>query len=368
MSEDNSARSTRKTVTVSASFNNCNLNATMDTGAGCSVIDYGSLEHVGLEKEIKAQDDDADELINASGDEMDIVGVVDIPVVIQSKKKVMQEFKVLNSKSHSIVLLGRDYMSKFGAVEFDFTKKKVKLGDTLINCIRFGDVRENVRVFQRTVIPARCEAVITVRCKKALSMQTVDFDPVPMKGVSGVFVSKARVTPNVRGEFQLTVVNVNEQDVHLRGRTKLGIVHQIGETIAVVEGDREKSVIDSVQFGEKLSPSELLEAQNLVKKYEQLFTDNSKKPKQTHLVNHQIITNDALPVKSKYRRIPVAWEKEVNSQVQEMLDNGIIRPSSSPWNSPIILVRKKDNTMRFVCDFRGLNNVTKKDISLATHP
>ena len=47
--------------------------------------------------------------------------------------------------------------------------------------------------------------------------------------------------------------------------------------------------------------------------------------------------------------------------MQEMLKNGIIRLSSSPWNSPIILVKKKDNTMRFVCDFRGLNNVTKKD-------
>ena len=140
VSEDNSARSTRKTVTVSASLNKCKINATMDTGAGCSVIDYGSLEHIGLENEIKALDEDADGLINASGDDMDIVGVVDIPVVMQSKKKVIQEFQVLNSKTHSIVLLGRDYMSKFGTVEFDFTNKKVKLGDTLINCIRVDDV------------------------------------------------------------------------------------------------------------------------------------------------------------------------------------------------------------------------------------
>ena len=44
-----------------------------------------------------------------------------------------------------------------------------------------------------------------------------------------------------------------------------------------------------------------------------------------------------------------------------MLDNGIIRPSSSPWNAPVILVKKKDDSMRFVCDFRGLNDVTKKD-------
>ena len=43
------------------------------------------------------------------------------------------------------------------------------------------------------------------------------------------------------------------------------------------------------------------------------------------------------------------------------LENDSICPSKSPWNSPILLVKKKDNTTRFVCYFRGLNDVTKKD-------
>ena len=50
-----------------------------------------------------------------------------------------------------------------------------------------------------------------------------------------------------------------------------------------------------------------------------------------------------------------------------MLDNGIIRPSSSPWNSPIILVKKKDGSMQFVSDFHGLNDVTKKDLYPLPH-
>ena len=355
---ENDAKATRKTVTVKASLNGHKLNSTMDTGAGNSVIDSGSLEHIRLHDKVRKLRDDDSGLINASGDDMDIVGIVDIPVTMQNCKTVLQEFKVLNTKSFSIVLIGRDFMSKFGTVTFDFEKKKVQLGKTWINCMSVRN-RENVRLMRRTTIPARCEAVIPVRCKKDLSLQVMDFEPVPVKGVPGVFVSKARVVPNVLGEFMLTVVS--EGDVDLRGRTILGSVQQIGETVAVVDTEHGLSPIDSVQFGENLSPSELAEARDLVMKYEQLFTGDSKKPKQTHLVNHRIITDDALPVKAKYRRIPAAWEKEVQDQVQEMLKNGIIRPSSSPWNSPIILVKKKDNTMRFVCDFRGLNNVTKKD-------
>ena len=58
-------------------------------------------------------------------------------------------------------------------------------------------------------------------------------------------------------------------------------------------------------------------------------------------MEHRIITTDALPVKNKPRRFPKAWEPEVDQQIIEMLENDIIRPSCSPWNAPIILVKTR---------------------------
>ena len=77
----------------------------------------------------------------------------------------------------------------------------------------------------------------------------------------------------------------------------------------------------------------------------------------TDLAMHKIETGNARPIKHP-RRIPVAKTQDVERETQDTLAKGFIEESDSPWSSPIVLVKKKDNTIRFCIDYRKLNEVT----------
>ena len=64
--------------------------------------------------------------------------------------------------------------------------------------------------------------------------------------------------------------------------------------------------------------------------------------------------------KAPYRMAPVELQ-ELKQQVQELLDQGLVRPSVSPWGAPVLLVKKKDGGMRLCVDYRELNRVTVKN-------
>ncbi len=82
---------------------------------------------------------------------------------------------------------------------------------------------------------------------------------------------------------------------------------------------------------------------------------------ETDLMQFQINTGDAPPKKQPFRRVPFAVRQEVARQLRDMQRQGVIEPSTSPWASPIVLVRKKDGSLRFCVDYRSLNSVTKAD-------
>ncbi len=75
----------------------------------------------------------------------------------------------------------------------------------------------------------------------------------------------------------------------------------------------------------------------------------------------QIETGDAYPLSQPPYRMPANKQKELEVEVKILLENGLIRPSGSPWASPVVLVAKTDGGVRLCVDYRRLNGITKPD-------
>jgi hypothetical protein len=85
-------------------------------------------------------------------------------------------------------------------------------------------------------------------------------------------------------------------------------------------------------------------------------------------VEHRIITGDARPFRKAPYRVAYTLRDEMERQVKDMLNKGVIEPSSSPWCEPCVLVPKKTNDgrpkYRFCVDFRALNKDSIRYLSI----
>ena len=113
--------------------------------------------------------------------------------------------------------------------------------------------------------------------------------------------------------------------------------------------------------------SEQKQAKELLLKWEHLFACSDLDLGKTALIKHKIDLTDQTPFKECHQHIPPHMYDNMRAHIQEMLDIGAICKSHSPWASMVVLVWKKDGSLRFCIDLRKLNNQTIKDVYLLPH-
>ncbi|XP_068122518.1 uncharacterized protein [Hyperolius riggenbachi] len=112
---------------------------------------------------------------------------------------------------------------------------------------------------------------------------------------------------------------------------------------------------------EQLNDNEKSALNQLFERNKEVFSIDESDLGCSDKIRHEIRTDTAGPIRERYRYIPPNLFQEVKQMLEQMLAANVIEPSSSPWAAPIVLVKKKDGSLRFCVDYRKLNSVTIKD-------
>ena len=97
--------------------------------------------------------------------------------------------------------------------------------------------------------------------------------------------------------------------------------------------------------------------------FQDVFSKDKLDIGQTHLMEAEIDTGDAKPVRIRPRPMAQSMEEKGRKTIEQMEKRGLIQPSKSPWASNVTLVRKPNGKIRITIDYRGLNAVTQVPVS-----
>ena len=156
------------------------------------------------------------------------------------------------------------------------------------------------------------------------------------------------------------VTNMSDKSVTLAPKTALANVH-LASTV-LDRFDRDKTPFDKeVDYGEPkadiseidCNEEELTEAQGtqvrgLLERMSHVFASGDRDLGCANGLEPEIHLREELPFKEPYRRVPPAQLEEFRDAISDLLDTGVISKSKSPYASPVVLVKKKDKTLR-VC-------------------
>lgn len=274
--------------------------------------------------------------------------------------KSNQEIKlyVFNFHDYFDCLIGVDVIEGLG-IKINL---KERILETKSEKIKLEVYNTETELHKVEVFP-ECEQVIELRVKNIQNGEVL----IPEKKLGGCTIQEGVATV-VNGKTYCTIHNPTSQQFTLT--TRPIVMEEFTEHYTTSSNLNHMTTNPHFSFDlirtEHLNEEEKRLLENILEKYKDIFHIDGNNLSFTNEIKHVIHTHDEVPVYTKPYRYPQIHRDEVRTQINKMLEQGIIRPSYSPWSSPIWIVPKKldasgKKKWRIVIDYRKLNDKTTDD-------
>ena len=244
------------------------------------------------------------------------------------------------------------------------------LGYDLISKLKFINIvasEKNRPTFAINVneitVPPRTALCVTLKLIGKELQEGTQIAVIPCNKFIDILSSDVIVTVD-NGFVSMYIYNLTNQPIVYMANQNFACCEPvtITEHIAAVSVymNREQKLLHLVSL--KTSAECFPFMRDIAKLYSSLFVVEDDEPTGfTDLMPFKIDTKEERPVKLKPYRVPVCHQDEVNKQLISMEEQGIISLSKSPWSSPLVVVKKKDGSIRLCVDYRKLNALSMGD-------
>lgn len=165
----------------------------------------------------------------------------------------------------------------------------------------------------------------------------------------------------------VNVINTTNDEVIIYPNTTLGKI-EIPDQILMIDEkfdirnvtNKFPQVLEPLVAGAEIDEAAKVKLRKLLMNYASVFSINGELGV-TNLHKHTLNTKDNLPIVQRPYKISRKEDELIKENIDKMLNDGVISHSKCPWSSSIVLIKKKDGTVRFRIDYRKLNAVTMRD-------
>jgi hypothetical protein len=358
-------------------INGVNLTLLLDTGSQVTIGPSYLMPALSIPK----LDPIMLDMVGVAGQQISISGSKIVEVEVgrckASTRMFFSQQKPAAKTSEFEVIIGVDVLAQIPPITFDFLNWNVKINNL---ALELGIGKNNsgmaaqIRAINSAIIPANSEVIVEayIPYQKGGNESFWLIEKVS-RGLQGklLFTLPAVTELSAEGKCPFLVINPTQaqakifEDMTLGEGIKIANVEMEAGIFATAFA-KEEAIERDPEFVVDLEQSALSEQQKgklrlLLDEFNGVFSKNSHDLGICKIKAPTIITSTEIPPKQKPFRAPFKLKEEIREHIRKLIKMGVMRESDTPWVSNLVLVAKKDGTLRPCIDFRKLNTLTVPD-------